>query len=135
MRIVAGGNHARTQEYAQIGFPTVFDRRREGEYLARAGVQMDAVVIQNVISGRARVAIVSVCGVERQHPPPPQAVFPGRVHKEGTTGLAVSSETCFSAVDTDVFYVHVVRKALRHVETHAQNATTWQPEIRLGVEC
>jgi hypothetical protein len=50
VRVVAGGNHACAEEYAQIGFPTVFDRWREGEHLAGAGVQLDAIEIMNVIS-------------------------------------------------------------------------------------
>src|SRR5713226_7336866 len=116
MCVVGGRNHARAEEYAQVWFPTVFDRRCEGERLAGTGVQLDAgrilhaVRIQNVISGRAGVAVVAVCGVERQHPPPRQAVLPGRVEKEGASGLGLPSEACFSAVDTDTFYVHVVEK-------------------------
>src|SRR6266566_4616427 len=128
MCVVGGRNQAGTEEYAQIGFPTVFNRRCEGEHFAGAGVQLDAVWIlravwiENVVPDRAGVAVVTVCGVERQHPAPRQAVFQRAVDKEGSAGLSVPTESLSCAVNTDVFYVQVARKRLRHIEPHAQNA-------------
>src|ERR1700733_8516846 len=118
MRIVGGWNDAGTDEHAQVGFPTVFNRWRKSEHLARSGVQLDAgwilcaVEIRNVISGCVGVGVVAVRGVERQHPLPRQAVFPRRIDIERTAGLGVPTEACSRAVDTDVFYVHVVRQTL-----------------------
>ena len=40
--IVAGGNHSDAEQHAQIGFSIVFDRWREGEHLAGAGIHLDA---------------------------------------------------------------------------------------------
>src|SRR5580692_11296277 len=107
MRIVGSWNDAGTDEHAQIGLPTVFHRRRESEHLARSGVQLDAgwilraLGIRNVISDGMGVGVVAVRGVERQHPLPRQAVFPGRIDVERTAGPGVPTESGCCAVDTD----------------------------------
>jgi len=65
MRVGGGRNHAGAEKYAQSGFPTVFNRWREGEHLAGAGVEEDAGrILQTVISSHVCVPVVAVGGIE-----------------------------------------------------------------------
>src|SRR5215469_9854507 len=112
--VASGGDDAGTDQNAEVGLPAVFDGRSKSDRCAGAGVEVNTRLrgVEGVMTAHGGVALITVSGIEGEHPSASEAVFSGEIHEECAAGLGMPAEPGLSAIHADVLDSNFARDGL-----------------------